>query len=257
MRSLNLLLVSLLLQLLAGSAEAAPEWRHAAHHDRKLYAEVLLGDERGTYWDARLPDGWVWLKEFKPPADDYYRLDQVGPRERDGKVVFAISKWNFFEINRKQFSLKQLAETSRKIDDSKDVEFRESDEERALLKKFSETDEKQAADAAKGQVPAEKLTVKHAEMGFFVVKAKSGKVATVLFERFSGTALVRMSVPSKAADKERPSERREAFDTDAKWSVDVDGDGTPDLDWVPRTDTEDAYLKPAGGAAGSQVGSAK
>lgn len=243
--------------LAAGSAWAAPEWRHAINRTLKLHGGVLLGDERGTYWDDRLPEGWEWLGPPNAPFDDpgagYSKCDQLRPVVENGAVVFETSKWNFLQMALNAgASEEQLGRRLVELEGARTFRFRRDPGISAATALFASM----APDAARKALesPAETAKIPHMDFGVLVLRTRAGTVFKVLVENYGATvALTWAALADDGPTAKFGANAISPCRRQGNWQRDLDGDGAPDLGW---SGPGDAYA-PLGGATLAPIQSFK
>lgn len=240
---------------LAGAEPAgAPFWRYAAHHQMKIMGGILVGDEFGTYWDDRLPEGWVWFKDyedfarFKKSQIGYLEVEQLFPKEESGRVIFELSKWNFLNIGLNERLEEESVRRFLQIAKAVDLRFRTDPrlaELQAEFRKLNHIPAGTGEDPIAGSVP---LGVNAAAV--FVLATPNGQPQKILAEAYGGAVIVgAASLDGNPKIPQLGADRFLIRKTSMPWTFDFVGDGTGVLEWNPQTDKEAGRFSAAPGAA--------
>lgn len=234
---------------------AAPSWREAACDELKLYGRVLIGDERGNFWDDRLPEGWRWMGPEHTPVPDpgkgFLNCAQLSPVVEGGKIVFKTSKWNFLPMALDAgITEEELGRKVAALASAKTFRFASSKGIAAAQAAFEKLDPAAAAKALDAE--AREMAVPNPGYGVLVVRTRVGRLFKVLVEHYVMTAALTWSraegkgperkfgAPTVIAVLRRPwtirgqaarGSKGSRAARGSKGSRDLDGDGQPDLGW--------------------------
>lgn len=252
-RTAGLIFLVLAAGLAGAGPVGAPEWRYAVHHQMKILGGILIGDEFGTYWDDRLPEGWVWFKDyeefarFKKSQFGYLEVEQLFPKLESGRVIFELSKWNFLNIGLNERLEEESVRRFLRIAKAGDLRFRTDARLAELQAEFRNLDQIPAgakADSIGGSVP---LGVNAAAV--FILAAPNGQLQKILAEMYGGAVIIgAASLDGNPKIPELGADRFLIRKTSIPWAFDFVGDGSGVLRWNPQTDKESGRFSTGPGA---------
>jgi hypothetical protein len=214
------------------TAYAAPEWMYTVNERHRLCGCILLGDERGTYWNGALPDGWkrLSLAQFEPFRKDarYVYFDQLFPKRTGDLIGFSVSKWNTVNLNlNRGFTEQAVEETLSRLAEIPEIRFHLAPGEQSVEDKLRSRNQTTPSVSDGSEPPWQDVArVLPRDAGLLEVSGTGGRSIAVAMEYLGGTVL--FTLDSSAGDGRGRFQYRVKRLSES-WRLDLDGDRKPDL----------------------------
>lgn len=224
-------------------ASTPPLWRSAANSNLKLFGSILIADEKGTYWDDRLPEGWTWQKNNKSPGSYYFNLDRISPKEESGRIILEVSRWNFCNNALQDgFSNEAVSKKILDLQQAPGIRFREDIDMAESKREYQEFGTAQARELLSEARKDVDFSI--AAKGAVVFSSSAKKLIKVFIENYSTTGYIStVDIPRGTPGEMSPETRTFVRSLEHGWTLDLDRDGLVDLIWNPISHIRSSFYE--------------
>ena len=225
------------------NASGSPLWRTAVNKDQKLYGHILIADEKGTYWDDRLPGGWAWQRDSQSPGAYYFNLNKITPKEEGDRIILEISRWDFCNSALQEgFSNEAVARKILALQQTPGIRFHEDIDMAESRREYDEFGEGQAEELLTEARKDVDFSI--AVKGAIVLRTTSKRLYKVFVENYSTTGYISaVDIPRGIEGERSPETRTFVRSLEHGWRLDLDRDGLVDLIWNPISHIRSSYFE--------------